>query len=106
MRALVILAAGFISSSLAPAYASADIVKLICQNPRREYVVEYNNRLRTLTLDGETNYKILAVEKTPERYVIAGLTVEGGPTFQLHLRPYRKMDFYSGESLQQTDGCR
>ena len=55
---------------------------------------------------GNVGYKILAVEKAPERHVIAGLTVEGGPTFQLHLHPYRKIDFFSGDSLEQTDGCR
>lgn len=92
-------------STIAVSDAAAGVISMICQNPRREYVLTYNTDDRSLVL-GDTSYKVLAVERTEDRFIVAGTTVNGGPTFQLHIRPYRKIDFYSDGSLDQTDGCR
>lgn len=85
--------------------ASASQLTMICENPRREYQVTYDATLETLHAD-DTQYRILAKEETPDRFVIVGLTVNGGPTFRAHFRPYKKMEFFADNQLSQTDGCR
>lgn len=83
----------------------ADTISMVCENPRREYHVTYHPALGAVYAD-ETLYRVLAVEETPERLVVVGLTVNDGPTYRLHIRPYKKMELFSGSQLIQTDGCR
>lgn len=78
---------------------------MICENSRREYVVKFDKSWPSLIAD-TTQYQVLAVENTIERLVIVGLTVEDGPTFRAHFRPYMKMEFFIESQLIQTDGCR
>lgn len=85
--------------------ASAETVNLICENPRREYLVSYDPSLSTVHAN-DTLYRVLAVDETPDRLVVVGLTVNDGPTFRLHIRPYKKMELFAGSRLIQTDGCR
>lgn len=86
-------------------------IKLICQNLFREYLVSYNQQYRTLILNsekGDTEYTVLAIESNGKTKIIAGSTVNGGPTFKLSLpqngKP--KFDFYIDKKLEQTDLCR
>lgn len=85
--------------------ASAGTITLICENPRREYLVSYDPSLSTVHAD-DTPYRVLAVEETPDRLVVVGLTVKDGPTFRLHILPNKKMELFAGSQLIQTDGCR
>lgn len=84
--------------------AHASPLRMICEGPRQEYLVTYDV-LGTLHA-GDTQYRVLAKEETAERLVIVGLTVNDGPTFRAHFRPYKKMEFFADNQLFQTDGCR
>lgn len=100
MKALLVLA-----SMLAAQTAHATPSAMICENQRREYAVNFDEVSQTLYAD-DTLYRVLAVEKTAEKFVVVGLTVNDGPTFRAHFRPYKKMEFFSDSQLIQTDGCR
>lgn len=78
---------------------------MICENFRQEYTIRFDRHMNSFKADS-TDYKILAVEDTSERLVVVGLTVNGGPTFRAHFRPYKKIEFYTDNQLYQTDGCR
>lgn len=101
-RAMAVLGMAFLSTNLASA-ASAET--MVCENPRREYVVRFDRTLKGLTANKE-QYRVLAVEETKDRLVVVGLTMKGGPTFRAHFRPYKKMELFTDDHLVQTDGCR
>jgi hypothetical protein len=86
--------------------AHAKVLEMICENPRREYTVRFDSKTNEFLLDQETRYRVLAVEDTDSRYVVVGLTVNKGPMFRAHFRPYKKMEFFSEDQLDQTDGCK
>lgn len=85
--------------------ASVAQLSMTCENPRQEYQITYDRTLDTFHA-GDTQYRVLAKEETADRLVIVGLTVNDGPTFRAHFRPYKKMEFYADNQLFQTDGCR
>jgi hypothetical protein len=89
---------------------TANIVELVCENPRREYLITYKGgpfaSVYATAEDGDTHYKVLAVEETKDRHVVTGLTLNDGPTYRLHLRPYKKIEYFVDNQLVQTDGCR
>ena len=91
--------------AVVPFNANAAKVNMICENSRREYLLSYDEMTRTLYAD-TTLYRVLAVEKTASHFIIAGLTVNDGPTFRLHFQPYKKIEFFSDNQLIQTDGCK
>ncbi|SNS83944.1 hypothetical protein [Antarctobacter heliothermus] len=94
---------------IAAVQASADTYQLICENPLREYTVSFSDgdiNIQLGTPDGTTLYRVLAVEETTERHVVVALTVNDGPTARLSLRPYLRMEYWSGNELFQTDACR
>lgn len=84
---------------------AASLMTMVCENPRQEYSVRFNKATNSLKA-GDTEYRILAIEETDERLVIVGLTINDGPTFRAHFRPYKKMELFSDNQLVQTDGCR
>ena len=85
--------------------AATKQLTMICENLRREYQVTYDVTAGTLHAD-DTQYRILLKEETVDRLVIVGLTVNDGPTFRAHFRPYKKVEFFADNQLSQTDGCR
>jgi hypothetical protein len=89
----------------APVAGLASTHQMICENSRREYVVKLDDSFNHFHAD-DTAYKVLAVERTDEKFIVVGLTVNGGPTFRAHFRPYKKMEFFADNQLFQTDGCR
>lgn len=89
--------------SVAP--AMAETIEMVCENPGREYVVVFDTDQNTVYAN-DTLYQVLAVERTSDRFVVVGVTVNNGPTFRLHLHPYKKMELYVDNQLFQTDGCR
>ena len=91
-----------------PLAAETEVFSLICQNPRQEYAVEFlsgNDLIQLGSPGSDTTYRVLAEEETVDRHVVVALTTENGPTARLHLRPYQKMEFWTGDQLFQTDGC-
>jgi hypothetical protein len=89
--------------------ATAETYQLICENPRREYQVRFSDGDANTQLDvpaGTTLYRVLAVEETEARHVVVALTMNDGPTVRLSLRPYLRMEYWSGNELFQTDACR
>ncbi len=85
--------------------ASAPI-SMICENPRREYLFVFDIDARIASADG-TNYRVLGIENTDERLLIIGLPGnDSSLTFRAHIRPYKKIEFFSDDQLFQTDGCR
>lgn len=73
-------------------HANAATLTMICENPRREYVITFDEGMNSLHAD-DTPYRILAVEKTSSRLVVAGLTVNEGPTFRPIFDPTGRSSF-------------
>ena len=88
--------------------AHAATTSLICQNPRQEYSVKFDDAKRKLVLNKNTSYKVLAIEKQDNTTIVAGSTVNDGPTFKLVLSKTKqpKFEFYEDDKLFQTDNCR
>lgn len=91
--------------SCVSAYAET---RLICENHRREYLVIYSPGADALVLNPVSDralYPILVDDISDGSHMIMATTPNGGPTARLHLRPYIKMEFWSGGHVIQTDGC-
>jgi len=89
--------------------ASAETHAMTCKNPSREYRAVFNAGQRSFHVDavGErTEYKVLAVENSGKQFVVAGLTVNSGPTFRAQFRPRKQIEFFTDGKLFQTDPCR
>lgn len=101
----VALALMTVTISSASAHAET---RLICENPRREYLVIYSPGASVLTLNPDSDrtiYSILVDDVSDGSHVVTASTPNVGPTARLHLRPYLKMEFWSGGEVVQTDGC-
>jgi hypothetical protein len=82
--------------------------RLICENPRREYLVLYSPGASDLVLNPDSDrtlFPILVDDVSDGSHVVTATTPNGGPTARLHLRPYLKMEYWSGGEVVQTDGC-
>jgi hypothetical protein len=89
--------------------AHANSYSLVCENPRREYVVSFSDgdaKIQLGVTEGITLYRVLAIEKTDARHVVVAVTMGDGPTVRLSLRPYMRMEYWSGNEIFQTDACR
>ncbi|HEY1979297.1 MAG TPA: hypothetical protein VGH13_04360 [Xanthobacteraceae bacterium] len=94
---------------LVAALAEASEVTMICKNPRREYLVRFDETARTLnaTSDGDASaYQVLTVEKSAKRLWVSGLTVNDGPTYRASFRPKMRMEYFAANKLIETDACR
>lgn len=104
MRAMIICLMLYLSAGI----AVASEMRLICENPRREYLVVYTPGAESLLLNPDAegaNYSILIDDNSDGHHIVTASTPNGGPTARLHLRPYLKMEFWSGGEVMQTDGC-
>lgn len=82
--------------------------RLVCENPRREYLVVYSTGASELILNPDSNptrYRVLVDDMGDRLHVVTAAPSNDGPTVRLHLRPYQKMEFWSGGAIVQTDGC-
>jgi hypothetical protein len=82
--------------------------RLICENAQREYLMIYSPGASELVLNPDSDrtfYSILVDDLSDGSHVVTAATPNGGPTARLHLRPYLKMEFWSGGQVVQTDGC-
>jgi hypothetical protein len=81
---------------------------LVCENSRQQYLVVFDDRSNVFVVNPDTTntrYRVLAVERTDTKFIIVGLTTNDGPTFRAHFGPYKKIEYYVGDELYQTDGC-
>lgn len=101
----IVLATSFILFIMPTIQAHAAKLKMVCESPRREYLLTFDEATKTLHAD-KTLYQVLAVEKTHNTFMVVGLTVNDGPTFRAYFRPYKKIEFFNDNQLFQTDGCR
>lgn len=102
LRIIALASTVFLIPSL---HAHAAKLKMVCESPRREYLLTFDEATKTLHAD-KTLYQVLAVEKTHNTFMVVGLTVNDGPTFRAYFRPYKKIEFFNDNQLFQTDGCR
>jgi len=78
MRPLAVLCLLLFAGAAA---AEATPITMNCKNPRREYLVTFDESKRTLTAaaeEGLTPYQVLTVQKTPNRLWVSGLTPTDG----------------------------
>lgn len=102
----IAVASGMILLTSLSAFAET---RLICENPGGEYVVVYSPGATDLVLNPDSDrtlYPILVDDMADRAHVVTATTPNDGPTALLHLRPYLKMEFWSGGQILQTDGCR
>lgn len=102
------LVATAVLALLSSEVSAAGETRLICENPRREYLVVYQPGATDLVLNpnsDEASYPILVDDVSDGAHVVTATTPNGGPTARLHLRPYQKMEFWSEGQVIQTDGC-
>jgi hypothetical protein len=100
MKPLII--AGLIAGISTPALAAP--FSMVCENPRRSYVVTFDARQHTLVTtaeDGPTVYRVTSVAG----HTVSGLTVKGGPSFTAYFSEPMGIVFKNGKFLQ-TDPCR
>jgi hypothetical protein len=106
---LVVAASLIIAMQANSDIASAKTFRMICENPRREYLVEYSTGDREIEIrtDGsKTLFAVLAVQDKKDEMIIAAQAPNSGPALRIHFRPYKKIQYFVDAQLFQTDGCR
>lgn len=90
--------------------AAAATLTMICENPRQEHLVVFDNKARTMIINPDgpqrTRYVVLAVEGPAARPTVTGLTVNDGPTFRAHFGRSKRIELFAGNQPFQTDRCR
>ena len=102
MRVVILL----IAATLASQAVASEMQEMGCKNPRRPYLVVFDEKAKTFTIDPDTD----AVRYSGKD--VNGLTVSGdvghdsGLTFVASFAHPRSLKFYSADgSLFQTDEC-
>lgn len=89
--------------------AAANKTKMICENPRREYLVIFDpekHRFVVKAEDGLTKYRLRNVQNVPGGYVIKGSTIRNGPDFVAYTTGARRIEYFANFEKIQTDYCR
>ncbi|MET1410683.1 hypothetical protein ABVF61_00345 [Roseibium sp. HPY-6] len=100
----------FLALLFIPTICFADDYDLRCENPGREYQVIYSEGDRYVVINPDTQsarYLVLAVESGENKLVVAAQLVgtAEAPVLRAHFKPYRKMEYFVGGQVFQTDGC-
>lgn len=107
MRALLMICV--LAGVSAPAIA-AEPIKMMCTNPRQDYLVvfdEAKREFRTNPDTDDTTWKVLAIEDTADRLVVAGMVGQDSDLgFSAEFRPKPKIDLYVNDGVFQADSCR
>lgn len=88
--------------------ASAATISMKCKNPRREYIVEFNDVTRqviTKSEEGTTNYPVLEIKEISGGYLIKG-HIPNGPDYELTTGPSKSIRFVISPGNVQIDPCR
>jgi hypothetical protein len=83
--------------------------EMICKNPGREYYVVYEQGMPAVLLNPDsdkTAWPVLSLLFDDSQHVVIVDLGQPGMTAQVHIRPYKKVDIFSGGQLVQTDACR
>jgi hypothetical protein len=89
---------------LATSSALSAPLTMVCENPRRSYVVTFDERRRTLVTtaeEGPTAYRVTSVVGRK----VSGLSTKGGPAFTAYFSEPKGIVFRDGKFVQ-TDPCR
>jgi len=65
-----------------PSGGAADTFSIVCENPRREYQLIYEEGARNPDSEN-VQYTVLAEETSPERHIVAAQTPSNGPALRL-----------------------
>lgn len=87
---------------------AAETLKLICENPRREYLVVFDTKSRTFLINPDsdrTYYKVKSVSQSEDGLVVKGNTVKQGPDFEAFFGDGASITFLMPDPFQ-TDFCR
>lgn len=90
------------------AAADAATITMKCKNPRREYLVEFDEQARRLVVraDGSTtNYPISAIQEITGGLLISG-RIPNGPQFQLSTGKQKMMRYTIAPGNEQADQCQ
>lgn len=90
--------------TLAGQAAAAREVSMTCTNPRQEYFVRFDDTKRQF-LANDTRYQVHSYTTNSRGTTVSGQTVSGGPRFNAHFGPQKRMEYNSGGEIQ-TDLCR
>ena len=103
----MILVTGYLVS--VSSLASAGTIETTCKNPRRSYLVEFDDGAKTFRLHvngADSVYKVERVEKRENGLVVYGRTVKTGPNFVAYLTDRKRIEFVDGGRIIQTDPCK
>lgn len=104
----ILLAPVLISGILISGSALAAQTQMICKNPRRSYLVTFDDVTKTLRVGAagpDTFYQVKRVENGANGQVVHGKTVKGGPNFVAHLGGKKRMELVDSGQIVQTDPC-
>jgi hypothetical protein len=101
---LALLVFGLISS---PVLAAQE--KMACKNPRRGYLVTFDDMAKSFHVGvppgSDTLYKVESVESDKDGLLVKGKTVKGGPGFVAYFGVKKRIEFIDGGQVIQTDPC-
>lgn len=84
---------------------SAAVLKLVCENPRQEYVATFDSEANTFVVSSggdPTAYRVTAARRSEDGLVVRGRTVNGGPDFEAFFGEAPAIAYGS----DQVDHCR
>ncbi len=95
--------------SLAAEPVFATQIQMTCKNPRRSYVVTFDDEANTFRVGSagpNTFYQVKRLGKNMNGQVVHGKTVKGGPDFEAYLGTKKRIEFIEGGQIIQTDFCK
>jgi hypothetical protein len=109
MRAITMRKVALLLMLVAPTGdALAATISLKCKNPRREYLIEFNDVTRQVLAkseEGSTNYPVSEVKEISGGYLIKG-RIPNGPDYKLSTGKQKSIRFVIGPGNVQTDSCQ
>ena len=88
--------------------ASAATITMKCKNPRREYIVEFNDVTRQVVAKSEgssTQYPVSEIKEISAGYLING-RILNGPDYELSTGKQKSIRFTIGPGNVQVDACQ
>lgn len=88
--------------------ALAAQIRMTCKNPRRGYLVTFDGAAKTFRLGAagaETFYKVEHIGRDVSGLVVRGKTVKDGPRFAAYFGGKKRIEFFEGGQVIQTDPC-
>ncbi len=83
--------------------------KMICKNPRREYLATFDETTNTFKVEAagaDSFYIIERIEDDGNGLVLRGKTIKDGPDFVAYLGAKKRIELIDGGQVIQTDPCK